>query len=290
MQCTVIQCYHKPKGGTTMNIGQNIAKYRKQRKLTQEQLGEKLGVTNQAVSKWESGASLPDVILMPVLADTLGITLDDLYGMGGEKTKITADEFPLAAQRELHKLFYKSTRMRFKHIDSSDETQMKFQVDKLQSGCRIGCISNDRGAFVMTDDFSFIDCSYKAPESESCIRPMDVGYILSALSDNNVCKTFSVLYRESFKRSKETSSEYSFEEIKNLCNIDNIELLQSLRSLKEIKVIEDYPDHNTKMKMYQFCLSTALYVIAIYKLAAMLEEDPCWAVVRDTSMISDYAF
>ena len=33
-----------------MNIGQNIAKYRKQRNLTQEQLGEKLGVTNQAVS------------------------------------------------------------------------------------------------------------------------------------------------------------------------------------------------------------------------------------------------
>ena len=37
-----------------MSIGKNIAKFRKQLNLTQEELGEKLGVTNQAVSKWES--------------------------------------------------------------------------------------------------------------------------------------------------------------------------------------------------------------------------------------------
>jgi transcriptional regulator with XRE-family HTH domain len=41
-----------------MSIGKNIAKFRKQLNLTQEELGEKLGVTNQAVSKWENGVSL----------------------------------------------------------------------------------------------------------------------------------------------------------------------------------------------------------------------------------------
>jgi tellurite methyltransferase len=63
-----------------MSIGKNLAKYRKAKRLTQEELGEKLGVTNQAVSKWESEASMPDVMLLPEIATALNITLDDLYG------------------------------------------------------------------------------------------------------------------------------------------------------------------------------------------------------------------
>ena len=56
-----------------MSIGKNIAKYRKSLRLTQEAFGENLGVTNQAVSKWESEASMPDIMLLPK------ITLDDLF-------------------------------------------------------------------------------------------------------------------------------------------------------------------------------------------------------------------
>ncbi len=40
-----------------MSIGKNIAKYRKKLRLTQEALGDKIGITNQAVSKWESDGS-----------------------------------------------------------------------------------------------------------------------------------------------------------------------------------------------------------------------------------------
>ena len=59
-----------------MSIAENIAKYRKAMGFTQEQLGEMLGVTNQAVSKWESAVSMPDVMLLPKIADALGITLE----------------------------------------------------------------------------------------------------------------------------------------------------------------------------------------------------------------------
>ena len=64
-----------------MSIGKNIAKFRKQLNLTQEELGEKLGVTNQAVSKWESAVSMPDVMLLPKIAEALNITLEELYGI-----------------------------------------------------------------------------------------------------------------------------------------------------------------------------------------------------------------
>ncbi|MBR6052840.1 MAG: helix-turn-helix transcriptional regulator [Clostridia bacterium] len=64
-----------------MNIGQQIAKYRKEKRLTQEQLGESVGVTGRSVSKWETGLSLPDVVLIPSIAAALGITLDELFGI-----------------------------------------------------------------------------------------------------------------------------------------------------------------------------------------------------------------
>ena len=70
--------------GVMMNrcsIAEAIAENRKIKKLTQEQLGEKLGVSGQAVSKWESGATMPDVMLLPNLCDILEITLETLLGV-----------------------------------------------------------------------------------------------------------------------------------------------------------------------------------------------------------------
>lgn len=64
-----------------MNIGEQIAKYRKERHITQEQLGEKTGVTNRTVSKWESCITSPSVDLVPLIASALGVTLDQLFGI-----------------------------------------------------------------------------------------------------------------------------------------------------------------------------------------------------------------
>ena len=62
-----------------MFFGENIARLRKEKGWTQAELGEKLGVSNQAVSKWESGMTMPDVTLLPTLADTFGIYIDELF-------------------------------------------------------------------------------------------------------------------------------------------------------------------------------------------------------------------
>ena len=106
-----------------MSIGKNIAKHRKAKGFTQEELGAKLGVTNQAVSKWESEVSMPDIMLLPEIATVLNITLDDLYGIAKEpeKVSVSADDFPSFCHQKLIELFYYNTKMRFTHIGSSDK-------------------------------------------------------------------------------------------------------------------------------------------------------------------------
>ena len=275
-----------------MSIGKNIAKYRKAKGLTQEELGAKLGVTNQAVSKWESEVSMPDVMLLPEIANALNIILDDLYGIAKEPEKIScsADDFPAFCHQKLIELFYYNTKMRFTHIGSSDKEQLEFQIKKLMDGCRIGCLSNTQGAIVTTEDFSFIDNTYKAVNSENVIKSQADDYTLMYLTDKNFRKVFYYQYKTAFEKSKVNNTEFTFDEIMTGCNLTEDETAAALRLLKDTHINEVYTDTATKTKKYVFLISNALYAHAIYKLAELLSYDACWAVVRDTSMISDYAF
>ena len=61
-----------------IRIGNKIKLLRKKNGLTQEQLAEKIGVSFQAVSKWENNIALPDITLLPVLADYFGVSTDEI--------------------------------------------------------------------------------------------------------------------------------------------------------------------------------------------------------------------
>lgn len=62
-----------------MNMGKAIRSHRLRMSLTQERLAEALGVTAQAVSRWESGQGCPDVAMLPELSAVLGVSIDELF-------------------------------------------------------------------------------------------------------------------------------------------------------------------------------------------------------------------
>ena len=64
-------------------IGKFIARCRKEKGLTQTQLAEKLSITDRAVSKWETGRSMPDSSIMLKLCEILGVTVNEL--LSGEE-------------------------------------------------------------------------------------------------------------------------------------------------------------------------------------------------------------
>ena len=63
-----------------VKIGKNIKRFRRECGLTQAELAKKLGVTTQAVSKWETQMNSPDIALIPKIAQVLGVSIDELFG------------------------------------------------------------------------------------------------------------------------------------------------------------------------------------------------------------------
>ena len=61
-----------------MSIDEMIAKFRREKGWTQAELGERLGVSNQAVSKWESGMSVPDLNKIIAMSELFGVSTDYL--------------------------------------------------------------------------------------------------------------------------------------------------------------------------------------------------------------------
>ena len=72
-------------------LGSKISRLRREKGMTQEELGEKLGVSSQAVSKWENDVSCPDIMALPTLAAVLGVTVDALLS-DGEPERVTMTE------------------------------------------------------------------------------------------------------------------------------------------------------------------------------------------------------
>ena len=94
------------------SIGNFIQKKRREKNLTQEQLAERLGVSNKTVSKWENGRCLPDYSVIELLCQELGVTVSELLN-GKENEDIKSD---IPSDDE--------TGSRDKHIHSADDIKL----------------------------------------------------------------------------------------------------------------------------------------------------------------------
>lgn len=84
-----------------LKIGEVIFKLRKKKGLTQDELGNFIGVSTAAVSKWESGSSYPDITLLPVLASFFNISIDELLSYNTE----LSDDKVIEISKECESLF-----------------------------------------------------------------------------------------------------------------------------------------------------------------------------------------
>ena len=116
-------------------MGSVIARLRKERGLTQEQLANELGISYQAVSKWENELSSPDISALPLLADIFGVSIDALFGRetAKEETALAVPEersagteLPWPDDETLHVVFFAGRKLIGKEdVDSGLSVQKK---------------------------------------------------------------------------------------------------------------------------------------------------------------------
>ena len=127
-----------------MNFAEIIVNRRKALGLTQEGLAQKLGVTNQAVSKWESGQSCPDLALLPRIADLFGITIDELFGREPKAVAFPAQPpFPWPDDGVLRVLLYAGHTRVYGPVEGADEIHFCYEGPALNIESAVSVYCDD---------------------------------------------------------------------------------------------------------------------------------------------------
>ena len=160
-------------------ISEKISELRKAKNLTQEQLGERLGISGQAVSKWENGSSLPDILLLPELCELLDTSLDALLEVSAaQKRKNVVSDFCAYAREtgRAHAVQDVIARL-FNDVGANHGgSNLFFSSDEIR-------ISDERGLGVVIEGKEFPEGCLQMPQK-------DIVYFLYAVTDE-AC--FSIL-------------------------------------------------------------------------------------------------
>lgn len=128
-------------------LGQRIAYYRGLKNLKQNELADILGVSAQAVSKWENDISCPDISILPMLAQTLNVTIEELL-TGAPKEpvvrQLTAEEQKQKKDRIL--------RIIVDNLEDGDKIRVNLPIALVRVGLEMGLTMNDITANKGDDD------------------------------------------------------------------------------------------------------------------------------------------
>ncbi len=194
-------------------IGKNIAEFRKNNALTQEQLGEIVGVTGQAVSKWENGG-MPDAYLLPEIAAALGVSIDRLFEPEHKKHIPTPDELlELLGSYSFDRLQANDGEAVFKLIFEMifRLNHSAFKCDDFRSVWDV--IGEQECAFqtsqlVLEEGTTYISLVKDMPYI--CVTKDEPGFIDKLLDEKNYCELFGLLSDpDGLKAAIFTQSEYS---------------------------------------------------------------------------------
>ena len=117
------------------HVGKFICAKRKEKKLTQEQLAEKLGISNKTVSKWENGKCMPDYAVVESLCEVLDITIAEL--LVGKEQAQTAVETNSA---EMDALLYKQKQLENKVAQLEHQNRREDGQKAIGIGCALAIV------------------------------------------------------------------------------------------------------------------------------------------------------
>ncbi len=201
-------------------VGQLIKKLRQDNKLTQAELAEKLGVTYQAVSKWENGKNVPDIATLKEISKLFNIDIDDIIN-GEKKEKIKNNNKYLIIGIGIIALLFIFILILSIHIINNNHED-KIEINDISATCEK---FNVTGSLVHSNDKSYIrisniefcaddDVVYKEIE---CTLYEKNGNIINKITSCN--KGYNVKLKDHLSMVKLSRDDYT-----SICSIKNKEL------------------------------------------------------------------
>ena len=143
-------------------IGTTIAALRREKGLTQDALAAQLGVSAQAVSKWENGLSCPDILMLPEIAELFGVSVDALFGRASVSAEPSAAPVPAEPAVVYHDLPW-----------SEDETTLHAVLFELNAGDTVTFTDVDGNVFT----YAVQETTSVTPDDSETV--MNSGYALT---------------------------------------------------------------------------------------------------------------
>ena len=205
-----------------LKIGEKIAKYRKLKGYTQEQLGELVGVSGQAVSKWENGG-VPDIYLLPSISKVFGVSIDALFGVEKKIADYSQDEilddlFKFCLQKTHGKdnridlfsfLFDTIWTVQSAYFENESRPLLKDVVEKNSGNQQITSqIINDQGTTYLSlvENFPFFCAVCDTPEiSKKLLSEKNFGEFFSLLASEDGMK--AILFTQSTTKTSQYTAD-----------------------------------------------------------------------------------
>ncbi|MBE6617196.1 MAG: helix-turn-helix transcriptional regulator [Ruminococcaceae bacterium] len=253
-----------------MTIGKNIADLRKNRGMTQEQLADILGVSSQTISKWENEVTMPDIMLLPIIAGCFDITVDELYG-GRKLTEkcqiIDYDDIPEMLYDAVIDLTQRGwvESVEGKDIETEKERMKAYLAENRQ--VKTATFSNKRGAVIATAEIGLL---HRGKANADELIQDGIGRVLEVLSNTAVRRVFAY---EMDNMTKPLTAAYAAKK----CDISTEEAALALEMLTEIHVnqsTEVMLDENISVRMYSLNSDECImYMLMILKIARLIDEN-----------------
>ena len=254
-----------------MSMGKNIAYFRKSKGYTQEELGQKIGVTNQAVSKWELETSMPDIMILPRIANALDVTLDDLFAERIVQTSTpqshvfnenAVHNFPKAAQAIIiDSLCHQTNLVNCNSWDfvKAEQNPSTKKYDRIRQFYTMCCLSDTEGAAFVSNTLTMIDSGIKPTDIGSIFEKAEVASGIKKLSDSNVRHVLSHICNEYFqstapfdyKDSEYFTIDINPNEIARSLEISSDDMTEALEKLISLHIVELETNNGTRYLLHK---------------------------------------
>ncbi len=238
-------------------LGTKIAELRRQNGMTQERFGELLGISPQSVSKWENDISMPDIMLLPLIADIFNVSVDSLFDGADTPSNIDVNEIPELVFERMLKLVGST----FGEFDFQEyrETINADNNTATASYCENGAVFGNQNIGVVYRKSS--------KDSAPLLENEDARELLLMLTDKNACKVLRYM--------AETKRSFTVQTVSAKCGMTGEEVENALLLLKHYGLASSHivdMGEETVTVWQRHCFHRMLHIFSILTLAEFVAQ------------------